>query len=120
MQGWIATSDIADVAFEVLDVYGVKANDSCIETHVGFGDMCAKVVRIGILGQMCLCLVQMFKKRVDGLLIGFLGAVQRSVKATIMCWCNTKEGTIRCEAGLIYSVIDFVVRPRISFLNLLP
>lgn len=38
VQRWIARSDLAEVALEVLVVYCIEANDGGVETDIGFGD----------------------------------------------------------------------------------
>ena len=45
---------ITDIAFEMLDVDGVEADDGCVEADVGFGDVPAEVVGAGgrLGGQM--------------------------------------------------------------------
>lgn len=45
MQRRVPGSDITDVAFEVLDVDGIEADDGRIETDICFRDGCAKVIR---------------------------------------------------------------------------
>ena len=77
MQGRVAASDITDVAFEVLNVNRVEANNGRIETDVGFGDVFSKVIGIGIFCQVGLSLVQMFKKRMYSLFISFLSTVEK-------------------------------------------
>ena len=49
MQGRVAASDVADVAFEVLNVNRVEADNGRVKTDVGFRDACAKIVRVGVL-----------------------------------------------------------------------
>ena len=44
MQRGVSGADVADVAFEMLHVHGVEADDGCVETDVGFGDGGAEVV----------------------------------------------------------------------------
>ena len=44
MQCGVSGADVADVAFEMLHVHGVEADDGCVETDVGFGDVGAEVV----------------------------------------------------------------------------
>lgn len=39
VQGWIAGTNIADVALEVLDIDGVKADDGGEEADISFGDV---------------------------------------------------------------------------------
>ena len=47
MQRRIPGAYVADVAFEMLDVDGVEADDGCVEADVGFGDVTAEVVGAG-------------------------------------------------------------------------
>ena len=49
MQRWVSGADVADVAFEMLDVDGVEADDGRVETDVGFGDLGSEVVGGGVL-----------------------------------------------------------------------
>ena len=44
VQSGIAGADVADVAFEMLHVHGVEADDGRVETDVCFGDLRAEVV----------------------------------------------------------------------------
>jgi hypothetical protein len=37
MQVGVATTDVANVALEVLNVDGVEANDRCVEAHIELG-----------------------------------------------------------------------------------
>ena len=92
MEGRVATSDITDIAFEVLNVNRVEANNSCIETDVGFCEVCAKVVRVGVLRQVGFSFVQMFEERVDSLFIGLLSASKGSAEARTWRWCRIGEG----------------------------
>lgn len=48
----IPGSDIANVAFEMLDVDWIEADNGGVETHVGFRDLVSKVVWRGVLGQV--------------------------------------------------------------------
>lgn len=52
VQRQIPGSDIADVAFEMLNVNWVEADDGCVETHVGFCDLVSEIVWGGVLGQV--------------------------------------------------------------------
>lgn len=52
VQRRVSGSDITDVAFEVLDVDGVKADNGGVETDVCLRDGFAEVIRCCVLGQM--------------------------------------------------------------------
>ena len=45
-------ADVAEIAFEVLDVDGVEADDGCVEADVGFGDGGAVVEGAGVGGEV--------------------------------------------------------------------
>ena len=49
MQCRVSGADVADVAFEMLHVDRVEADDGRVETDVGFGDVGAEVVGGGVL-----------------------------------------------------------------------
>ena len=76
MQRWISRAYIADVAFEMLHVNGIEADDSCIEANVSFGDVLAKVVRVCMGGQMLFSAVKGGEQGLDGLLVGLLGTTR--------------------------------------------
>ena len=76
MKGRIAASDVADVALEVLDVDRIEADNGRVEPDVGFGNVLAKVVWVGVLGEVGFCLVQMVEEGLDILFVGFLRAVE--------------------------------------------
>ena len=40
----ITRADVAKVAFEMLDVDGIEADDCCVESYIGFGDVGAEVI----------------------------------------------------------------------------
>jgi len=48
VQRWKSAADVFDVAFEVLHVDGVEADDGRIEANVGLGDVGTEVVRTGL------------------------------------------------------------------------
>lgn len=52
VDGRVAGADVADVAFEVLDVDGVEADDGGVEADVGFGDVGAVVEGRGVGGEV--------------------------------------------------------------------
>ena len=76
----IPGSDVADVAFEVLDVHGVEADDRGEEPDIGFGDGGAVVVRAGIGGEVGFGFVEMLEEGSDSVFVGFLRAGWRSVR----------------------------------------
>ena len=52
VQGGETRADVAEVAFEVLDVDGVEADYGCVEADVGFGDVGAVVEGAGVGGEV--------------------------------------------------------------------
>jgi len=98
----VAGADVADVALEVLDVDGVKADDGRVQAHIGLGDVGAVVVRaaavLGVLGEMGLGAVERLEQRVHVLLVRFLR---------------------RGEAGLVHAVVDVVVGPVVGGVDFL-
>lgn len=77
MQRRVPGSDIADVAFEMLDVDGVEADDGCVEADVGFGDGGAEVVGAGggLLGEVGFGTVEGREEGGNGGFVGGLGSV---------------------------------------------
>lgn len=72
VQRRIAGSDVADVAFEMLHVDGVEADDGGVETDVGLAEVLAKVVGCCVLGQVGFGPVEGGKKGLDGFFVRFL------------------------------------------------
>lgn len=72
-------ADVADVAFEMLDVDGVEADDGGVEADVGFGDGGAEVVGGGVGGEVGFGAGERGEEGVDGFFVGFLGAIRRRV-----------------------------------------
>ncbi len=74
MQRRIPGAYIADVAFEMLDVDGVEADDCCVEADVGFGDVTAEVVgaRGGLGGEVGFGAREGGEEGLDG---GFVGGL---------------------------------------------
>ena len=68
----IPGSNVPNVAFEVLHVDRVEADDCSVETYIRFGDVLAKVVGGGILGEMGFDSVESLKKGLDVLFVGVL------------------------------------------------
>lgn len=79
MESRVAAANIAQVAFEVLDVDCVESDDGRVETNVCFCDAITVVVRTWALGEMVFGSVQGFEKLGYGLLVGFLSTVIWSV-----------------------------------------
>ena len=75
MYGGEATANVADVALEVLHIYGVEANDRGEKADVGFGDGVAEVVRVGLGGEMGLDAGKGGEEGGDGGFVGVLCAV---------------------------------------------
>jgi hypothetical protein len=53
MEVRVSTADVAEVALEVLDVYGVEADDGCVQTDVLLRQAVAKVERTTGLCEVC-------------------------------------------------------------------
>ena len=43
VQVWVATADVADIAFEMLDIDSVEADDSGVQANIGLRQLFAKV-----------------------------------------------------------------------------
>ena len=83
----ISTSDIADVALEVLDIHRVESNNGRIEPDIHLCHTIAEVVWPSVLGQICLCSIERLEEDIDILLIRFLRSeycqkIQRSADLT--------------------------------------
>ena len=74
MQRRKARADVADVAFEMLDVDGVEADDGRVEADIGFGDGCPEVVGCRVFCEVGFGAVEGGEEWVDGFFVGFLGA----------------------------------------------
>ena len=78
MQGRVAATDIADVAFEMLHVDGVEADDGGVEADIGFGDGGAEVIRsfcvVVLLGEVGFGAVEGGEEGLDGGFVGGLGS----------------------------------------------
>lgn len=57
MYCWITASYVADVAFEMLHIDWVEANNGGIESNVSLGDRRPEIVWFGMLGEMFLDVV---------------------------------------------------------------
>ncbi len=57
VQRRVSTSDIPDIAFEMLNINGIEADDGCVKAHIRFGDMSAKIIGGGVFSQMRFCAV---------------------------------------------------------------
>jgi hypothetical protein len=77
MDSGIAAADIADVAFEVLDIHRIEAGDGHVQAYVRFGDVGAEVVRaLGSCGglELRLGFVEVSEEFGHGAVVGFLAA----------------------------------------------
>ena len=72
MQRRETASDVADIALEVLDIDGVEADNSGVETYVGLCDGGAEVVRGAVGGKVGLGAGEGVEEWVDGFLVGLL------------------------------------------------
>ena len=104
VQRRVSAPDVPDVAFEMLHVDGIEADDGRVEADVGFGDVGAEVVRswVGcamlLFGEMSFCAVEGGEEWVYGFLVGGLGGG---------------------EAGFVDAVVDVVVGPFVRGFDLL-
>lgn len=48
----IAGADISNIAFEMLDIHGVEANNGGVKAYVCFCDLVAKINGCSVLGEM--------------------------------------------------------------------
>lgn len=78
MQRRVPRPDVPHVAFEMLHVDGVEADDGRVEPDVGFRDVRAEVVRTrgGLLGQVGFGAVEGGEEGADG---GFVGGLRSVV-----------------------------------------
>lgn len=74
VQGRVAGADVAHVAFEVLDVDGVEADDGRVEADVGFGEVGAVVEGRGVGGEVGFDAVEGVEEGVEGFFVGVLGS----------------------------------------------
>ena len=80
MEVWVSAADITKVAFEVLHVDGVEANNCCEEADVLLSEAATEVERTAGLGEICLCAIQRAEELSNGLLVSFLGTASVSVQ----------------------------------------
>ena len=88
----ISTADVANVALEVLNVDGVEANDSGVESDVGFGDVSAVIERRCVGSKMGFGTVESSEEGMDGFFVGFLRAEDVSTAGSET---NGKEWEVR-------------------------
>ena len=74
MQSRKARADVAEVAFEVLDVDRVEADDGRVEADVGFGDGGAVVEGAGVGGEVSFGAGEGGEEGVERGLVGELGS----------------------------------------------
>ena len=86
----ISASDVADVAFEVLDIYGVEANNGGVKTYVGFCDGRSEVVWGALSSEMSFSAREGFEEWADGFFVGLLGS-----RRTLSTFIEQ-----RCQAGI--------------------
>jgi hypothetical protein len=111
---WVSATDIAEVALKVLDVDGVEADDGCEEADVLLCQAVAEVERAVGLCEVCFCAIKRGEERCDGLFVRFLGSRWWLVRIYGNCgWQN-----IRSKARFVDTIVDVVVSPLVSFLDL--
>ena len=77
MQVGKAAADICNVALEMLHVNRVEAYNSCVEAHVGFGNLIAVVVGVRVFGKVFFGFGEVLEERVDVLYVGLLRSGER-------------------------------------------
>lgn len=75
VQSRIAGADVADVAFEMLNVNRVEADDGGVEAYVRFGDSFSEIERSRSLCQMGFSAIEGAEQGSESFLVGFLGSV---------------------------------------------
>jgi hypothetical protein len=113
---WVTRANVTDVAFEMLDVYRIEADDCGVEADVGFGG-CWRGEEEGGFGggEGGFQAVERGKKRGYGFGVGFFctGGLLAAVKTGM-------NGDLRGKSRFVYAIVDIVVHPLIHLLNFLP
>jgi len=115
----VPAADIADVAFEMLDVDWVEADDGGVESDVGFGDGGAVVVGRRVVGEVGFSAIEGFEKGVDILFVGCLRAGARYVSG-VLGGGKRRWRVVPCKPGLVYTIVDVAVRLFIALIDLFP
>lgn len=74
MQVWVSTSDVSQVAFEVLDIDLIEADNGSVEAYICFCDAVAEVVWSAVLCEVLFGAVEGLEEGLDVLFVGFLGS----------------------------------------------
>jgi hypothetical protein len=111
---WVSATDITDVALEVLNVDGVEADDGCEEADVLLCQAVAEVEWAAGFCEICFCAVEGGEERCDGFFVRFLGS--RLWLVRIYGDCGWQH--IRSKARFVDTIVDVVVSPLVSFLDL--
>jgi hypothetical protein len=93
VQVGVATANVANVAFEVLNVDGVEADDGREEAHVELGQFVTEVERTTGFLKILLCTVERLEQSLDVLLVSFLCANQKLASSQ-----DSRKVRIRCKA----------------------
>ena len=75
VQSRISGADVADVAFEVLNINRVETDDGGVQAYVRFGNLFSEIERSRVLGQMGFGAVKRVEQGSKGFLVGLLGSV---------------------------------------------
>jgi len=110
----IAAADVTEVALEVLNVYGVEADDCCEEANILLCDAVAEVEGTAGSGEICFRPVKGLEELRDGFLICLLSAAG----VLVSIWNGRALYDIRSKAGFVDTVVDVVVSPLVSLLDL--
>ena len=74
MQRRVARANIAQVALEMLHVHSIEADDCCVQSNIGFSDVCAEIegtLAVGVVGsQMLFRAVKGTEERGDVFFVG--------------------------------------------------
>lgn len=98
VEGRVTRPDVADIALEMLHIDNVEAYDRREEPDIGLGDIFAVIERSRPSCKMRLRAVERFEECGDGFLVSFLGSG---------------------EARLVDAVVDVIIGPVISLLDVL-
>ena len=106
----VATANIPDVAFEVLYINRIEADDCRVETHICLGNVLAIVVRTRRLGKLSFCAVERGEEDFDVLLVRILrGGEAGFVDAVVDVVVGPFVGGFDCLLETIRQQVDFCV-----------
>ena len=77
MEVWVTSSDVPEVALEVLLVHGIKTHDGCVQSNVLLSHAISEVERTTLLLlEMGLCTIKRLEELCDVLLVRFLSSIR--------------------------------------------